>query len=92
MKKGVIFVLIFAIIIAGVLLHKMDEKTIRSGNEPKYTIKIVSEDKKEVKYLGLGYVLYRKYKNSPNERMGDSLNLKFGVWFLEKQEIIIEND
>ena len=87
MKKAVIFVIIFAIIVAGILLHRLDKKEIEQGNEPRYCIKFIDEDKKEIKYLCLGYSLYRKYKKSPKEQMGESESLKFGVWFLEKKEV-----
>ena len=90
-KKVVVFVIIFALIGAGILFHKMDKESILEGNEPKYVIKIVDEDKKEIKYLGLGYVLYRKYSNKPTEKMGDARELKFGLWFLGKDEIKYSN-
>ena len=91
MKRAVIFVLIFAIIVAGILLYRLDKKNIESKNEPKYCLKLVNEDKKQVKYLCLGYVLYREYDKSPNEAMNSSKSLKFGVWFLDKKEVRYNN-
>ena len=87
MKKTVIFVLIFAIIVSGIFLYKMDKKNIEDGFEPKYCIRIVNEEKKEIKYLGLGYSLYRKYNKSSNENLKESNELKFGIWFLGKKEV-----
>ena len=87
MKKAIVFVLIFALIGAGILLHKLDKETVEKGEEPKYCLKFINEDKKEIKYLCLGYSLYRKYNKSPKERMGDSESLRFGVWFLDKKEV-----
>ena len=87
MKKAVIFVIIFAIIVTGILLYRIDKKNIEEKQEPKYCLKFVDEDKKQIKYLCLGYALYREYIKSPNEAMNDSKSLKFGVWFFEKEEI-----
>ncbi len=87
MKKGVIFVLIFAIIGAGILLYRVDKENVESGKEPEYCIKIVNEEEKEVRYLCLGYSMFRRFKNSPTEGMKNSEYVKFGVWFMDKKEV-----
>ena len=91
MKKGLLFVVIFALIGAGILLYRLDKENIESGKEPEFCIKLVDEQQKEIKYLCLGYSLIRKYRNSANESMNNSESLKFGVWFTDKKEVRYSN-
>ena len=91
MKKGVIFVIIFALIGAGIFFYNIDKENVETGKEPAYCLKIVNEQEKEAKYLCLGYSLIRKYKNSPKESMNNSESLKFGIWFMDKKEVRYSN-
>ncbi len=91
MRIGLIFFIIFDLIGFGILLHKFDKENVEKGEEPKYCLKFINEEEKEIKYLCLGYSLYRKYNKSPKEAMGDSESLKFGIWFLGKKEIKYNN-
>lgn len=87
MKKAIVFVLLFAIIIAGVAFYHMDKDTVEAGKEPKYCLKFTDEENKKTKYLCLGYAVYREYVKSPNEVLKGSKSVKFGLWFLDKKSI-----
>lgn len=91
MKKAVIFVLLFAIIIAGVFFYNLDKENVENKIEPKYCLKFTDEGNKQIKYLCLGYAIYREYIKSPNEAMNDSKSIKFGIWFLDKKEVRYTN-
>ena len=87
MKKGLLLIIIFALIGAGILLYRIDKENIENGKEPEYCIKLVNEQEKEIKYFCLGYSMFRRYKISPKESMNNSEFLKFGVWFMDKKEV-----
>ena len=91
MKKGLLFVIIFALIGAGILLYRVDKENVEQGKEPEFCIKLVNEEEKEIKYLCLGYSMFRRFKNSPDESMNKSEYVKFGVWFTDKKEVRYSN-
>lgn len=87
MKKAVIFVIIFAIIIAGVFFYNLDKENVETKQEPKYCLKFTDEGNRQIKYLCLGYAVYREYTKSPKESITASKSLKFGIWFFEKKPV-----
>ena len=65
MKKKLLIILGFILVIlivAGFVTSYIDSARVRNSVEPKFTIKIVSEDGKKVTYWGLGYkvIAYKK--------------------------------
>ena len=94
MKKKVLIVtgIILAIlVIAGLTTSYADSARVRNGVEPRFTIKIVSEDGNKVTYLGLGYKVVRYPSVSPNEPYKNNRGVKYGSWFMkyELEEVTI---
>jgi len=87
MRKEILFFILFCLIAIGAILYKIDYENVVNKQEPKYCIKMVSEENKEVKYLCLGYAIYKEYSKDAFENMGNSKSIKMGVWFFKKQDI-----
>lgn len=88
MKKKIgigigIFVIIIIIIIAGIITNYVDSGRVVTGHEPKYCIKIVSNDGSKVTYWGLGYKVIRYVGVSPNEPYESNIGVKMGNWFMK---------
>lgn len=85
MKKRLIYLLLVFI---GILLifsfytHLIDSARVRNGIEPKFTIKIVSEDDKKITYIGLGYKVIRYVSKSIDEPYKNNRGVKYGSWFM----------
>lgn len=87
MRKEIVFFILFCLIAIGTILYKLDYENVKNRQEPKYCIKIVSEENQEIKYLCLGYAVYREYNKNISENIAHSKSVKMGVWFFKKQDI-----
>lgn len=86
MKKKIcimIGVILGVIIIAGIITNYVDSGRVGTGHEPKYCIKIVSNDGSKVTYWGLGYKVVRYVGVSPNEPYESNIGVKMGNWFMK---------
>jgi len=86
MKKKFLIILIVIIIfldITGLVTGYMDSARVRNSVEPKYVIKIVSENGNKVTYWGLGYKVVRYPSISPNEPYKNNRGVKYGSWFMK---------
>ena len=86
-KKTRIFLIIIVIIIAiliifGIFTSYIDSARVRNNIEPKYTLKIVSNNGDKITYWGLGYKIIRYPSVSPNEPYKNKLAAKYGNWFM----------
>ena len=84
MKKGLLVCIIIFVILAvlSFITNYVDKGRVSTGHEPKFTIKIVSEDGNKVTYWGLGYKVVRYPAVSPKEPYKNSLGVKYGSWFM----------
>ena len=79
-KRNVAFIII--LVVAGLVTSYIDSARVRNGVEPKYTIKIISDNGNKVTYWGLGYKVIRYPAVSPKESFKSSLGVKYGSWFM----------
>jgi len=94
MKKKVLIIvgiIVVLLISAGLVTSYIDMARVRNSVEPKFTIKIVSEDGNKVTYWGLGYKVIRYPSVSPNEPYKNKLGAKFGSWFMNYKLSNYEN-
>ena len=84
-KKICIGIVIFLIllIIVGIITNYADSGRVSTGHEPKYCIKVVSNDGSKVTYWGLGYKVIRYVGVSPNEPYESNIGAKMGSWFMD---------
>ena len=93
MKKRLLIIISVSIAIlvsTGLVTSYMDMARVRNSVEPKFTIKIVSEDGSKVTYWGLGYKVVRYPSVSPNEPYKNNRGVKFGNWFMKYE--LVENE
>ena len=86
MKKKLLIILGFILVIlivAGFVTSYIDSARVRNSVEPKFTIKIVSEDGNKVTYWGLGYKVVLYPSVSPNEPFQNNRGVKYGSWFMK---------
>lgn len=86
MKKKVLIIIgivLFALFVLGLITSFKDNARVRTNMEPKYTIKIISEDGSKVTYWGLGYKVIRYVNVSPNEPFESNVGVKYGSWFMK---------
>ena len=86
MKKKVLIVtgIILAIlVVAGLVTSYADSARVRNGKEPKYVIRLVSNDGNKVTYIGLGYKVVLYPSVSPNEPYKNNRGVKYGNWFMK---------
>lgn len=86
MKKKILIISCFVatlLISASLLTSYIDSARVRNAVEPKYVIKIVSEDGRKVTYWGLGYKVIRYPSVSPNEPYKNNRGVKYGGWFMQ---------
>lgn len=93
--KKILIIIIVILLGLGLFTHYIDSARVRNGIEPKYTIKIVSDDGSKVTYWGLGYKVIRYVGVSPKEPYQSNIGVKMGNWFMkyelpENDDIIIE--
>ena len=81
-KKILIISIIIVVILAilSFVANYVDKGRVSTGHEPKFTIKIVSEDGNKVTYWGLGYKVVRYPSVSPNEPYKNNRGVKMGSW------------
>lgn len=93
-KKKVLIICISIFIILAILsfiANYVDKGRVSTGHEPKFTIKIVSEDGNKVTYWGLGYKVVRYPSVSPNEPYKNNRGVKMGSWFMKYELSEYEN-
>jgi len=81
-KIIVIGIICLILVVVGLVTSYIDGGRVRTGNEPKCCIKIVSNDGNKVTYWGLGYKVVRYPSVSLNEPFKNSLGVKMGSWFM----------
>jgi len=79
----IIGILVTILLLSGLVTSYIDSARVRNSIEPKYTIKIVSENGNKVTYWGLGYKVVRYVSVSPNEPYENNRGVKYGSWFME---------
>ena len=83
-KKSLIIILIVLLIaILGFITKYIDKGRVATNNEPKYCIKIVSNDGNKVTYWGLGYKVIRYVGVSPKEPFESNIGVKMGSWLMK---------
>jgi len=88
MKKKILIIAsitIAILVFAGLLTSYIDSARVRNSVEPKYTIKLVSDNGNKVTYWGLGYKVIRYPSVSPNEPYKNNRGVKYGNWFMKYQ-------
>ena len=86
MKKKIFIILGIVVVLlvsSALVTSYIDSARVRNSVEPKYTIKIVSEDGNKVTYWGLGYKVIRYPSVSPNEPYKNNRGVKYGSWFMK---------
>ena len=94
MKKKIcigVGIFLIILIVAGIITNYVDSGRVTTGHEPKYCIKIVSNDGSKVTYWGLGYKVVRYVGVSPNEPYESNIGVKMGNWFM-KYELPIDSE
>ena len=82
-KIGIgIGIFLILLIILGIITNYADGGRVSTGHEPKYCIKVVSNDGSKVTYWGLGYKVIRYVGVSPNEPYENNIGTKMGSWFM----------
>lgn len=87
MKKRIIsicIIIVIILVIVGLVTSFKDNARVRAGIEPKYTIKIKSDDK--VTYYGLGYKVIRYVSVSVDEPYKNNIGVKYGNWFMKYEK------
>lgn len=83
-KIGIIIgIFVIVLIVIGIITNYLDSGRVTTGHEPKYCIKIVSNDGSKVTYWGLGYKVIRYVGVSPNEPYENNIGTKMGSWFMK---------
>ena len=93
MKKKIcigVWIFLIILIVAGIITNYADSGRVTTGHEPKYCIKIVSNDGSKVTYWGLGYKVIRYVGVSPNEPYESNIGVKMGNWSM-KDELPIDS-
>ena len=86
MKKKILyvsFIVLVVLIMLGFVTSYIDSARVRNALEPKYVIKIVSENGNKVTYWGIGYKVIRYPSVSPNEPYKNNRGVKYGNWFMK---------
>lgn len=91
-KLGIgVGIFLIILIVAGFITNYIDSARVTTGHEPKYCIKVVSDDGSKVTYWGLGYKVIRYVGVSPKEPYENNIGVKMGNWFM-KYELPKDND
>ncbi len=86
MKKKIcisVGIVLIILVVIGIITNYADSGRVTTGHEPKYCIKIVSNDGSKVTYWGLGYKVIRYVGVSPNEPFENNIGAKMGSWFMK---------
>jgi len=76
-------IIVVILVILSFVANYVDKGRVSTGHEPKFTIKIVSENGNKVTYWGLGYKVVRYPSVSPNEPYKNNRGVKMGSWFMK---------
>lgn len=79
----IIGIFVIVLIVIGIITNYLDSGRVTTGHEPKYSIKVVSNDGSKVTYWGLGYKIIRYVGVSPNEPYENNIGVKMGSWFMK---------
>ena len=92
-KKNLIVIGIIGLIlvIVGLVTSYIDSARVRNAVEPKFTLKIISNDGNKITYWGLGYKVVRYPSVSPNEPYKNNRGVKMGSWFMKYELSEYEN-
>lgn len=87
-KKAIIVFSVLAAILLSFSLFTsyIDSARVRNSVEPKYTVKIVSDNGAKVTYWGLGYKVIRYVSVSPKEPYKSNRGVKYGSWFMQYEQ------
>lgn len=86
MKKKIgisIVIFVIVLIVVGIITNYLDSGRVTTGHEPKYCIKVISNEGSKVTYWGLGYKVIRYVGVSPNEPYENNIGTKMGSWFMK---------
>lgn len=86
MKKKIcisIGIVLIILIIVGIITNYVDSGRVTTGHEPKYCIKVISNDGSKVTYWGLGDKVIRYVGVSSNEPYESNIGVKMGSWFMK---------
>ena len=84
MKKIIILlVIIISIIIISIITNYTDTGMVSTGHEPKYCMKVISQDGRKITYWGLGYKVIRYVGVSPDEPYESNIGVKMGNWLMQ---------
>ncbi len=86
MKKKIFVILgiiLIVIIAAAFITNYADSARVTTGHEPKYCIKVISDEESKITYYGLGYKVIRYVGVSPNEPYESNIGVKMGNWFMK---------
>ena len=78
----IIGIIIMVLIALGLITGFQDSARVKNNEEPKFTLKIVTDGGQKITYWGLGYKIIRYSAISPNEPFKNSVGVKFGSWFM----------
>ena len=84
-KRALVIIGILAVLLVFVasITSRMDSARVRNAVEPKYALKIISDNGNKVTYWGLGYKVVRYPSVSPNEPYKNNRGVKYGNWFMK---------
>jgi len=82
-KLIIICIILSLLIFLGLLTSYIDSARVRNSIEPKFTVKIVTDNGSKVTYWGLGYKVIRYTSVSPNEPYKNNIGVKYGSWFMK---------
>ena len=84
-KKALIVASVLAVVLlsAALFTSYIDSARVRNAVEPKYTIKIISQDGSKITYWGLGYKVIRFVSVSPKEPYKSNRGVKYGSWLMQ---------
>ena len=84
MKKYLLIgIILFAFVFMSLITSYFDSARVRNGKEPKYVIRLVSNDGNKVTYIGLGYKVILYPSVSPNEPYKNNRGVKYGNWLMK---------
>lgn len=84
-KKLPVVIGIFLIILAilSFFTNYIDGGRVATNHEPRFCIKLISNDGSKVTYWGLGYKVIRYVGVSPKEPFSSNIGVKMGNWFMK---------
>lgn len=77
-----IFIIFLILVLIGLFTGYKDKARVNASLEPRYTIKITTQNGNKITYWGLGYKVIRYPGVSPKEQFDSSIGVRFGTWFM----------